>query len=363
MKVLIAGGGTGGHLMPALALADAMRVLRPDVEPVLVGAERGVEARILPERGDYRFHLLPAEPIYRRAWWKNARWVFLLRRLLTRCRRILDLEQPALAVGTGGYAAGPMLWTCARRGIPFGLQEQNALPGVTTRLLARRASQIHLGFPEARNYLRPGPDTAIFELGNPIAPPDTGVDRKAARRALGIEDRASVCFVMCGSQGARSVNRTISLGLAQNGFDDVTLLWSTGPATWEEHRHHHAPPHRILRPFWDPVGEAYAAADIVVARAGAMTIAELSAWGLPSILVPLPLAAGGHQEVNAGALERAGAAIHLPDTQLDPARLAALVKDLLLDPERLRAMSKVAIERSQPQAAEQIAERVLTLAD
>ena len=363
MKVLIAGGGTGGHLMPALAIADAMCGLRSDVEPVLVGAERGVEARILPERDRYRFHLLPVEPIHRRMWWRNAKWLFLFGRVMRQCRRILDVERPVMAVGTGGYAAGPMLWACSQRGIPFGLQEQNALPGVTTRLLARRARQIHLGFPEAATFLRPGRDTMVFELGNPISPPNEGADRHAARHALGVADDAAVCFVMGGSQGARSVNAAISAALDAWTLDGVTLLWSTGPATFEQYRRSHAPPHRVVKPFWDPVSEAYAVADLVVARAGAMTIAELSAWGLPAVLVPLPTAAADHQTQNVLALERAGSAIHLPDARLATSDVGRLVSDLVTDRERLEAMSRIAIERSHPHAAKHIARQLLTLAD
>lgn len=363
MKVLIAGGGTGGHLMPALALAEALQRLRSDVEPVLVGAERGVEARLLPQRAQYPFHLLPAEPIYRRSWWKNAKWFVALPRLIKACRRILDAERPAFAVGTGGYAAGPMLWACGQRGIPFGLQEQNAIPGVTTRLLARRARQIHLGYPEARRYLRVARDTEVFELGNPITPPDPAVDRPSVRRGLGIAPDASVCFVMGGSQGASRVNRTIAAVLDAGALDSVTVLWSTGPAMFETYRRHHAPPARIVRPFWDPVAEAYAAVDMVVCRAGAMTTAELSAWGLPAVLIPLPTAAADHQTRNAEALARAGSALHLPESQLEPAPLAATIRELLGSPNRLRSMSQVAIERSHPHAADQIAERLLTLAE
>jgi UDP-N-acetylglucosamine--N-acetylmuramyl-(pentapeptide) pyrophosphoryl-undecaprenol N-acetylglucosamine transferase len=362
MKVLIAGGGTGGHLMPALALADALHALRPDVEPLLVGAERGVEARLLPQRDHYPFHLLPAEPIYRRSWWKNAKWFVILPRLLRACRRILDAERPAFAVGTGGYAAGPMLWACSQRGIPFGLQEQNAVPGVTTRLLARRARQIHLGYPEARHRLRAGRDTEVFELGNPITPPDPAVDRPSTRRDLGIAPDQSVCFVMGGSQGASAVNRTIAGALDAGALDGVTVLWSTGPAMWEAYRRYDAAPHCIVRPFWDPVAEAYAAADMVVSRAGAMTTAELSAWGLPAVLIPLPTAAADHQTRNAEALARAGSAVHLPEARLEPARLATTIRELLGSSERLRSMSQVAIERSHPHAAKLIAERLLTLA-
>src|SRR2546426_362737 len=184
MRVLLAGGGTGGHLMPALALAQALAAARADVEPVLVGAERGIEAQLLP-RYPFRYALLPIEPIYRSRWWKNLRWPLIAGQVWRSVGRVLDAERPALVIGTGGYAAGPVVWRAARRGIPTVLQEQNAFPGLTTRWLARRARQVHLGFPEARERLRPGRGTEVFALGNPIRPPAPG-DRAAAAGAGGI---------------------------------------------------------------------------------------------------------------------------------------------------------------------------------
>src|SRR5216117_2159201 len=179
MRVLLAGGGTGGHLMPALALAQALQEARRGIEPVLVGAQRGIEVDVLP-RYPFRHHLLPIEPIYRHTWWKNVRWPLILGRAWRAVGRVLDAERPAIVVGTGGYAAGPVVWRAQRRGVPTVLQEQNAFPGLTTRWLARRARQVHLGFPEARDRLRVARDTAVFAFGNPIRPPDQG-DALAAR--------------------------------------------------------------------------------------------------------------------------------------------------------------------------------------
>ncbi len=363
MKVLLAGGGTGGHLMPALALADALQALRPDIEPVLIGAQRGLEAKLLPKQSRHRFHLLAVEPIHRRAWWRNVRWLWRLRPIMRQCHDILERERPVFVVGTGGYAAGPMLWACRRRGIPIALQEQNAFPGITTRLLARGASQIHLGFPEAERHLRPGSRTDIFTFGNPISPPSPNLpDRAAARSTLGIEPGERVCFVVGGSQGARKINQAVSAALDAGALDDVVVLWSTGPATWDEFSRHEAPPRRQLKPFWDPVSLAYAAADLVVSRAGAQTMSELSAWGLPAILIPLPTAAANHQAQNAEALARAGAAQHLPQALLDSGTLASRVNQLLRAPERLADMSQKASERSHSDSARRIAERLLDLA-
>lgn len=358
--VLIAGGGTGGHLMPALALAEALARERADVEPVLVGARRGVEATLLPSR-TIRHYLIPAEPVYRRHWWKNVRWPLVAWRLAFACRRIIRDERPALAVGTGGYAAGPILFAAHRAGIPIALQEQNALPGVTTRWLAPRARQIHLGFPEARVHLRPGPHTAVFTYGNPIVPPpDPRPDAAGARARLGVPDKP-VLFVMGGSQGARAINEVVAQALDTDALGDVTLLWSTGALTWERFRHYHAPPRRQVRPFWDPVAEAYAAANVVIARAGAMSTAELCAWGLPAVLVPLPTAAADHQARNAQALASAGAAIHLPEAALSVETLTGQIGSLLADPTRREAMRREALARGHPDAAQQIARTLLGL--
>ena len=358
-RVVLAGGGTGGHLMPALALAQALRDARPDVEPVLVGAQRGVDPTILPHR-PFRHYLLPVEPIYRRAWWRNARWPFLVPRLWRACQRVLDAEQPALVVGTGGYAAGPILLAARLRGLPIALQEQDAQPGITTRWLSRWARQVHLGFPEAAGRLRVGRQTAVYALGSPIVPP-AGRDRAEARAALGIPRDLAVAFVTGGSQGSRTINRAVAEAVDGGLLGEVALLWSTGASTFDTFRAYHRPPAVQVRAFWDPIADAYAASDLVVARAGAMTLAELAAWGLPGVLVPLPSAASDHQSANARALAAAGAAVHLPEAHLTSATLANAVERLFRDPAGLAGMAAAARRRGRPDAARGIADHLLTL--
>lgn len=360
MNVVITGGGTGGHLMPALAIAAALERRRPDVVPVLVGAERGIEARVLPGRG-YRYHLLPAEPLYRGTWWRNLRWPLLLPRLLARAGRILDEERPALVVGTGGYAAFPVLFAARRRRIPIALEEQNAFPGITTRRFANVAAQIHLGFPEAEGRLRPGPNTRVFTLGNPVVPPNAPERDAGVRAALGLPVGVPVVLVMGGSQGAAAINRVLAEALNAGGLENSAVLWSTGAAEFERYEQFARPPFRQIRPFWDPIAEAYAAADLVVARAGAMTTAELQAWGLPSVLIPLPTAAADHQSHNAAALAAVGAAVHLPQAELTAARLTDLVEGLLADRKRLAEMAGQARQRGHPGAAEAVATELLRL--
>ena len=359
MRVLLAGGGTGGHLMPALALAQALRQARPDIEPVLVGAERGIEAHVLP-RYPFRHHLLPLEPIYRRTWWNNVRSLLTAGRAWRAVGRVLEAEQPVIVIGTGGYAAGPVVWRAQRRGLPTVLQEQNAFPGLATRWLARRARQVHLGFPEARELLRVGPRTAVFALGNPIRAPEPG-SRDAARDALGLAPERPTLLVFGGSQGARAINYAVAGALERSLLDEVNVIWGTGTAHVDALARYTVAGRVVVRGFFDRMAPVYRAADLVVARAGAMTVAELCAWGKPSILVPLPSAAADHQTRNAAALSAAGAAIHLSEERLTPYTLAYEVTTLVADRARLESLGTLARGRGHPDAAREIMSKILTL--
>lgn len=356
-KILFAGGGTGGHLMPALALARVAADLGHDV--VLVGAQRGIEAQILP-RHPFRFHLLPIEPIYRRQWWRNFLLPLTWLRATRAADRLLRDEQPDIVVGTGGYAAGPVVLRAQLAGIPTVLQEQNAFPGITTRWLARRARQVFLGFPEARARLSAGPLTRIFEFGNPITAPGH-VDAQAARRELGVSARQRTVFVFGGSQGARAVNEIVAGAIQKGLLGDVNLIWGTGTA----HEARYAPlavaGRIVIRGFFDPIATAYAAADLVVARAGAMTVSELCAWGKPNVLVPLPTAAADHQTSNARALADAGASVLLIERDLTPESFARTITGLVADPRRLSELGGAALKRGHPNAARTIVEKVLEL--
>jgi len=357
MRILIAGGGTGGHLMPALALARA--AVDAGHEPVLVGAQRGIEAQILPSH-PFRYYLLPLEPIYRRTWWRNLRWPLTLWRVWRAAVRLLDIEQPVLAIGTGGYAAGPALWFAERRGIPIVLQEPDAYPGLTTRMLSRKARQVHLGFPEARARLRLGPDTEVFALGNPITPP-ASADRGAALKTFGLDPARPTVFLFGGSQGARALNEALGGAIASGRLGGVNVLWGTGTAQYERYAAFARAGSVCVRGFFDPIAPAYAAADIVVSRAGAMTIAELCAWGKPSVLIPLPTAAADHQTFNARALAEAGAAVLLLEEELSSPSLADVVTSLVADPGRLALHAAVARGRGHPDAARAIMSKILTL--
>lgn len=368
-RILFAGGGTGGHLYPALALARAFQEREGGAEIFFLGARRGVEARVLPERG-VPHELLPFEPIRRSRPWENWRLIPSLGSAFGGISRVLKTYRPDLVVGTGGYASGPVVAMGVLRGIPTAVQEQNSFPGVTTRWLAGRVRQIHLAFPEALQRLRPGPQTEVFHLGNPIQPPDPGIDRRQARETWEIGE-GPVVLVVGGSQGARAVNDALLADLAafaRDGGDPLTLpwfVWATGPSHFDRIQEGLAPLDlggRVkVRPYINDMPTALATADLAISRAGAMALAELCAWGIPSVLVPFPHAAANHQFHNAKALADAGAALLVPESELTPGRLLREVLSLTADEARRGMVAARALERGHPHAAREIVDRLATL--
>ncbi|HST60190.1 MAG TPA: UDP-N-acetylglucosamine--N-acetylmuramyl-(pentapeptide) pyrophosphoryl-undecaprenol N-acetylglucosamine transferase [Longimicrobium sp.] len=371
IRVLFAGGGTGGHLYPALALGDAFKRLDPSAEVFFIGALRGVEARVLPEKG-VPHKLLPLEPIRRAKPWQNWRLIPAMAQSFGGLGQIFRTFRPNLVVGTGGYASGPAVGYALMRGVPAAVQEQNSYPGFVTRLVDKRVRQLHLAFPEARRYLKPGKRTEIFEFGNPITPPDFSVDRLAARTQFGL-GAGTVGLVVGGSQGARAVNEALLAdlrGVVEGRIDALPagfeLLWATGTGNFDRVQ---AALNDIGNPAWvkavpyiTDMPSALASADFAISRAGAMSLAELCAWGVPSILVPLPSAAANHQYHNAVALAEAGAAVMIEEKQLGGGRLWREMMTVVNDPARLAALAATAKERGQPDAADLIVRELARLA-
>ena len=346
--------------MPALAIAAALETHGQGLEPVLVGAVRGVEARILPTR-DYRYHLLPSEPIYRRQWWKNIRWPMLAGHLLRRVDELLSsgasgcgARHRGIRLGPSGLARGPGR-ACPRR-------SRNRTP---TRASPPAGSAGGCGtcisaLPESRRLLRFGSRTQVFDTGNPIVPP-TPERRPQAAKLFGLEPNARVVLVTGGSQGALAINRAVAGWLEAGGPSNACLIWVTGRGTYEEFRRFHHPPRVQVIDYFDPMADGYAVADLVISRAGMMTVAELCAWGLPSILIPLPTAAADHQTHNARVLAEAGASVLLPQSELTPQRLGEVVEGVVSDDGTREAMAKQAMARGKPEAAKEIVSNLLTL--
>jgi len=361
MRVIFAGGGTGGHLYPGLAIARALKKADPRVEPFFIGARRGVERDVLPQVG-FAFELLDLHPFYRSRPWQNWKTV----RGATSAWRMIAAEvrsePPACVVGTGGYASGVTLAYAALHHIPFVLQEQNTYPGITARFFSRFAAQVHLGFPEARRYLSPSKRTEVFDSGNPIEPPPADAFEKAPARAKwGFPTSGGkVLLVYGGSQGSKAMNDVVAAWIDQGLPPDLFVIWATGKANYEGLVRYESN-HVKVRAYIAPISEAYRVADFALSRAGAMATAELCAWGIPSIVVPLPTAAADHQTANAKALADAGAAEMIRQSGLNTATLSSAVESMLANPAKLSTMRAKALERARPTAAADIAQHILRL--
>ncbi len=361
-RVWFAGGGTGGHLYPGLAIARALVRRDASFSPFFIGAQRGIERDVLPTT-EFPHTLLDLHPLYRHAPWKNWRTVVggvSAWRALSAAARI---DRPEAVVGTGGYAAGVALAWARAHGVATVLHEPDSHPGMTTRAFAGGARAIYLGFPEATRFLTSAPGADVRALGAPIeVPPAERLARTVARDAWGLPHEAFVILVVGGSQGARALNDAVAAWCSHGLPEGVALIWATGRKEAAAYLDRESPTVRV-RPYLSPIADAYAAADLAITRAGAMSIAELCAWGIPAVLVPLPTAAQDHQAHNASAVAASGAAIHLPQAQLGVERLESLVNELRTHPARLEQMRRAARERARPTAAADIASALQALLD
>jgi UDP-N-acetylglucosamine--N-acetylmuramyl-(pentapeptide) pyrophosphoryl-undecaprenol N-acetylglucosamine transferase len=351
--VVIAAGGTAGHVVPALAVADALRARGAEV--AFIGGERA-EAELVPDAG-YPFHPLRVAGIDRRNPLRAARALMLAAGATVRARGLLRALGADAVLGGGGYVAGPVGLAAATLRLPLALTEADSHLGVANRLLAPLARRVFLAFP-----LDEHPGGKYVVTGRPV-PQGTGEsDRRAARERFGIAADAQCLLVFGGSLGARRLNEAAldAFGAAA----PCAVLHASGRRDHDDLRRRlvalGSPPHYRLYPYIQPFADALAAADLVAARAGG-SVLELAAAGLPAIVVPYPHATADHQTTNARYMEGAGAAVVVPDAELNGPRLAREVTALLGAPERLEAMGAAASAAARPDAAERIAEELLAL--
>jgi UDP-N-acetylglucosamine--N-acetylmuramyl-(pentapeptide) pyrophosphoryl-undecaprenol N-acetylglucosamine transferase len=355
VKVAIAAGGTAGHVVPALAIADALRAEGAAVE--FLGGERA-EAELVPAAG-YPFHQLPVRGIDRRNPLKAARAVVLALRATWRARRLLREGGFDAVIGGGGYVAGPAGLAARTLRLPLVLTEADSHLGIANRLLARGARRVFLAFPLAG---RDGERYAV--VGRPIPAGTLDADGAAARERFGIAVEERCLLVFGGSLGARTINEAAldAFGAAA----PCTVLHACGRRDYDDLarrlRELGSPPHYHLHAYIQPFADALAVADLTVARSGG-SVFEVAAAGVPSILVPYPHATADHQASNARHIEGGGAAVVVPDDELDGPRLAREVAALLGDDGRLRSMGSAARELARPDAAEVIAREVLAIGD
>lgn len=366
MKVVIAAGGTGGHVFPALALAG--RLSRDHAADVrFVGSGNGQEATHIPAAG-YPFDAIEALPFYREVSWRAAKAPIVALRSTLRCAPFL--EGADVAVGLGGYVSVPPMLAARRARVPLVLHEPNAVPGLANRLLSRSAAAVAVGFEGVRGRFPGNPRTEV--TGYPVRDAITEVPARRdalaaeARSVLHLETRRRTVMVMGGSQGARHLNEVVAGATALLGDrSDLQLLVLTGPkqdAVVAATSGDRPGVHVHVMPFLDRMELAYAAADLLVSRSGATTIAELTICGLPAILVPYPHATDNHQEANAVELERAGAAEVVLDAALTASGFAERVCRLLDEPGRLTVMAERSAALGRPDAADRLARLVVEVA-
>ncbi len=358
--VLFAGGGTGGHLYPGLAIARTLVRLDPDVQPVFIGALRGLEKTVLPGT-EFPHLLLDLHPLYRTKVWENWRTIRGAVGAWRQLHTLATSRRPALVVGTGGYAAGIALAYAAFHRIPIVQQAGDSYPGLTARAFRRWTTEYYLAFPEAGRVIG-GEATQHVDTGAPIEPPPRPrPDRAAARRAWGFPERGGhVLLIYGGSQGSRAINLVVAEWVRRGLPDDLHLIWMTGKASYAEFAALESARVKV-REYLAPIADAYAATDLALVRAGAMTTAELFAWEIPAVLVPLPTAAADHQSVNARTLEAAGAAIQVRQADLTADRLDSTIRALMSEPGAMTRLAAGAAARARPDAAQTIARRILTL--
>jgi UDP-N-acetylglucosamine--N-acetylmuramyl-(pentapeptide) pyrophosphoryl-undecaprenol N-acetylglucosamine transferase len=357
-RILIGGGGTGGHVFPAIAIADALKERDPDTVFLFVGAKGKLEMEKVPEAG-YSIEGLPVAGFQRRLTLKNISFFFKLLASMSRSRSIIRSFQPDLAVGVGGYASGPILKAASRKGIPIVIQEQNSYAGVTNRLLARSASTICVAYENMDRYF---PSGKIVITGNPVRQQLIGLKemREASLKEFQLDEGKKLCLVVGGSLGARTLNRSFLAGFEKLDREDLQVLWQCGSYYHEELKEkvqNSGLSNIKILPFISRMDLAYEAADIIVSRAGALSISELCLVGKPAILVPSPNVAEDHQTHNAEALVGKTAALLVSDADAEEQlvdKMLGLLEDNKLRKELSQNIKKLGI----PDASQRIAGEV-----
>lgn len=373
--IIISGGGTGGHIFPAVSIANAIKELRPGAEILFVGAEGRMEMQRVPDAG-YKIIGLPVAGFDRKHLWKNFAVLVKLARSQWKARKIIKDFKPLVAVGVGGYASGPTLKTAGMMGIPTLIQEQNSYAGVTNKLLAQKARKICVAYEGMEKFF---PADKIIMTGNPVRQNLFGhsITRQEAADLFGLDPAKKTILILGGSLGARTINQTLTAALeTMRTHPDIQFIWQTGKIyieqvkqaivafTGEAVRHPHitAIPNLYVTDFIKDMAKAYTLADLVISRAGAGSISEFCLLHKPVILVPSPNVAEDHQTKNALALVNKDAALYVKDAEAME-KLIPTALETVADDNRLQALSSNIARLALPDSARRIAEEVLKLAD
>ena len=362
LRVIISGGGTGGHIFPAVSIANAVKTLRPDAKILFVGALGRMEMQRVPAAG-YDIKGLPIQGFDRKNLLKNFKVLYKIWKSQRMAKKIIKDFQPQVAVGVGGYASGPTLNMAAAKGIPCLLQEQNSYAGVTNKLLAKKAAKICVAYEGMERFF---PAEKIMMTGNPVRQQllESTITRKEAISSFGLDPSKKTILLVGGSLGARTLNESVlqHLDLIKSG--DIQFIWQTGKyysAEISERLKGENIPQLKVTDFISDMGAAYKAADLVISRAGAGSISEFCLLGKPVILVPSPNVAEDHQSKNALALVNRNAALYVKDVESQEKLLPLAVKTVN-DDAKLKSLSENILKMALPDSAEIIAKEVIALA-
>lgn len=358
-RVIISGGGTGGHVFPAIAIADALKEAAPETEILFVGANGKIEMEKVPKAG-YKIEGLNVVGFQRRLTLKNLAFPFKLMGSMSKAASIVRKFKPDAAVGVGGYASGPVLKIAGMMGIPTVLQEQNSFAGVTNRMLASRASKICVAYDNMERFF---PAEKIIFTGNPVRKgiQDNSISRSKALETLGLDQNKKTVLIFGGSLGARTINEAV---LANSGSlienDDVNIIWQVGKLYYDDYKDCDLSRSNNVKimAFIEDMDVAYSVADIVICRAGALTISELAILGKAAILIPSPNVAEDHQTVNARSLVDKDAAVMISDADAKKEILKAM-NELLNDEEKRNRLESNIGYFARPEAAKKIAAEIL----
>ncbi|GAA0365579.1 undecaprenyldiphospho-muramoylpentapeptide beta-N-acetylglucosaminyltransferase [Alkalibacterium iburiense] len=352
MKILVTGGGTGGHIYPALALIDRIKELHKDTEFLYVGTHRGLESKIVPNHG-VSFTPIEVEGFKRSLSLKgiqyNVRTVKLFFQAIQKAKRLIDDFKPDIVVGTGGYVSAPVCYAATKRNIPTVIHEQNSVAGITNKFLAKHVSAIAVGFEEAKNQFK-GNEHKVHYTGNPRAQEVAGLEKSNILEEYSLNPDEKTVLIFGGSRGAAKINQVVLDSAKELVKKPYQVIFVTGEShyetiskKWNELvNDNHKNMSAVVVPYINQLPEVFASVSLVVSRSGATTLAEITSLGVPSILIPSPNVTEDHQTKNSHSLEKVGAAVSIKESELSSALFIKTLDELLLDDRKRQEMAKQA---------------------
>lgn len=362
MKVLLSGGGTGGHVYPAIAIANRIKEENPDAEIVFVGTEKGIESEIVPKYG-YELKTVTVQGFKRKIDFDNVKRVFKLFKGLEQSRRIVKKFKPDVVIGTGGYVSGPVLFNASMSKVPAIIHEQNSFPGVTNKILAKMVTKVLTSFEDSHERFPEETRNKLVLTGNPVRKEILISKKSNSRRKLGVQEDKKMVLCYGGSGGSRKINDSMKLVIRNLVNEDVAFIYATGKNFYdgfmEDISDLQLKPYQKVVPYLEDMASALAACDMVIGSAGAISLAEITALGKPSIIIPKAYTAENHQEYNAKSIESKGAGIAILEKNLTAETLNNTVFKLLGDRELLIDMANSSKEIGKPEAIDIIYKEVM----